>query len=397
MTEKTVAVVGGGPAGLACAALLAQEGISVTVIAPDFVADQRTTALMEPSLRLLSYIGIWPGDLQAHCAPLRQLRLIDDTGNMVSAPELQFEAHELGLDAFGWNVPQANFVPALNARCEELGVRFLRETCEGVLTSSDSITLTTKSGVEVTAILAVAADGAQSKLRTAAGISVEAWSHDQAALITQFSHSAPHRDVSIEWHKSAGPFTTVPLPGGNRSSLVWMDRPDRIAALTALNRQALAREIQLESHGVLGRISDCAASKAIPMKGLRANRLAHNRVIVIGEAAHLQPPIGAQGLNLSLRDAGHVADLVLAESDPGRADPLSRFHTARMGDVLPRQMAVGFLNGSLLGEFVPVSGLDFGQLLRVGSLGAIAAIKPLRQAVMQQGLGATGLPFAMRS
>jgi 2-octaprenyl-6-methoxyphenol hydroxylase len=397
LNTKHIIVVGGGPAGLAAAALMAQEGLRVTLVAPEPKPDQRTTALMQPSLRLLNYVGIWPGDLEQHCAALRHLRLIDDTGNTVSAPDITFSASELHLECFGWNVPVATLVPALLKRCAALGVTHMISTATGATMDGSSITVTCANGQSVSGTLAIAADGAQSVLRKAASIDTSDWSYDQSALVTSFDHSAPHQGVSTEWHKEAGPFTTVPLPG-NRSSLVWMARPERIEQLAKLNDAQIATEIQLESHGSLGRISGCAPRHVIPMRGLRAKRLAQNRVIVIGEAAHLQPPIGAQGLNLSLRDAGHACDLALAHDDPGAADVLASYHTARMGDVVPRQMAVHALNASLLGELLPGAAGELGHIARAGALFAAASIQPLRKLMMEQGLGAVKhLPFAMRA
>jgi 2-octaprenyl-6-methoxyphenol hydroxylase len=170
-----------------------------------------------------------------------------------------------------------------------------------------------------------------------------------------------------------------------------MDRPTRIDALLKLSDAELATEIQLETKGTLGRISDVGPRKAFPMKGQRATTFATKRCMVIGEAAHVLPPIGAQGLNLSLRDAAQAADLIIGADDPGADKTLKEYNTLRRADVLPRQQMVNLMNQSLLSNF-PAYGMA-----RAAGLGAIANFAPLRKMAMQQGLApSANLPFAMR-
>lgn len=386
----TAIISGAGPAGLTAACLLALDGVSCAVIAPDFKTDPRTTALMQPAMQMLKFIGVWSDDLKAHCAPLKQLHLIDDTGNLVTAPDIQFSSSEMNLEEFGWNVPLAQLVPALRNRAEALGVMFIKGISSSAVTTDHDITIKTESEENHTAKILIAADGADSPLRSSLGITTESWSFDQSALATSFAHSASHQFVSTEYHKSAGPFTTVPLPG-NRSSLVWMDRPPRIAALIELSDKELATEIQLETKGKLGRISDIGPRKSFPMRAQRAMTFAAKRCMVVGEAAHVLPPIGAQGLNLSLRDAAQAADLIIGTEDPGVEAVLSDYNALRRADVVPRQQIVNLMNHSLLSNFPPWA------LARAAGLNAIANIAPLRSFAMSQGIApSVSLPFAMR-
>jgi 2-octaprenyl-6-methoxyphenol hydroxylase len=391
MTDYKAAVVGGGPAGLACACLLAQDGARTALIAPPAVTDPRTVALMQPAMNLLKFVGVWSGHLQDKSAPLKKLHIVDDTGNLLSAPQLEFAASELGLDAFGWNIPLAELVPALRKRAADLGVELFETSVSTIAARESGLTLSCLNGQSLSANIVVAADGAQSTIRSQAGITTEAWRYDQSALVTAFAHSVPHQFISTEYHKTAGAFTTVPLPG-NHSSLVWMDRPDRIEHLATLSPDDLATEIQIETHGRLGRISDVRPARTFPMTGQRATIYASQRVILVGEAAHQFPPIGAQGLNASLRDAGHAADLILAAGDPGSDQVLKQYNRTRRADVEPRQMLIGAMNQTMLSEFAPAA------LARVVSLAAVKAIAPLRHLAMQQGLAPTSnLPFAMRA
>jgi 2-octaprenyl-6-methoxyphenol hydroxylase len=388
--DARVIVVGGGPAGLAAATLMALEGVDTMLVAPKAGPDPRTVALMEPSLRLLGHLGAWPGSLSFVSSPLLHLDIIDDMGNLISAPRLTFSAVELGLDAFGWNIPLGALIVELRAAALAAGVRMVPDT----VTTSENLgavaAIETTGGQRFYGEVLIAADGIESLLRKSAGISVDRWSFDQSALVTTFSHSGSHHDVSTERHRPGGAFTTVPLPG-NASSLVWMGAPNIIESLLFRTGQELAMEIQIATRGTLGLISNVSPPKAFPMRGLRARSFAANRTILTGETAHAFPPVGAQGLNMSLRDVGHAVDVVLGHDDAGSSAAMADYHARRSRDVTERQAIISAMNTSMLAEFLPLD------LMRVGALSAISSFPPLRQLVMRQGLAPTNnLPYAMR-
>ncbi|HEY4996083.1 MAG TPA: FAD-dependent monooxygenase [Aestuariivirga sp.] len=390
MADFTAIISGAGPAGLAAAILLAQEGVKTALVSPVPKGDDpRTTALMDPAIRLFRYIHIWDA-LADHCAPLKELHLVDDMGGYVSAPHLAFKCEELELEAFGYNVPLALLVPALQARATALGVHMINEKAIDAVPASDHITLTTESGLSLSAQVLLIADGANSVLRQKLGFAVEVKQLDQMALVAMFDHSGPHHNVSTEFHKPDGPFTTVPMPG-SRSSLVWMAKPAKIEALMALTDQAFATEIQLESHGLLGKISNPTLRKSFAMKTQSAYPLGKARALLIGEAGHQLTPIGAQGLNLSLRDAGVAADLIIGAEDAGSAAICADFDKQRRVEVNGRLAATGFLNSSLMSAF------DMMHLARATGLAAIALVPLLRREALSKGLYPPGpLPFAMR-
>jgi 2-octaprenyl-6-methoxyphenol hydroxylase len=383
-------IAGAGPAGLAAAALLAKDGISTAVVAPAATDDPRTVALMHPAMQLLRYLDVWQPDFESRTAPLRKLRIVDDTGSVFTAPTLEFDSREMDLEAFGWNIPLKVLLPTLRQRAADLGVTFLDATATGAISTSERVTVTLSDGSEVSAEIAIAADGANSVLRTAAGISVDAWSYEQTAIATSFAHSMGHSDVSTEYHKVAGPFTTVPLPDG-RSSLVWMERPGRAEVLMAMSDRELASEIQIETHGELGLVSAIGPRKAFAMKGMTARQFARERIILIGEAAHVVPPIGAQGLNMSLRDAALAADLILASNDAGSPGVISEYNAKRRSEVLPRQQVIDLMNKSLLKGYLPM------EAARAAGLAALHYVTPLKRFVMSHGLSPSrNTPFAMR-
>ena len=393
MNDAEVIVAGAGPAGLAAACLLALDGRRVVLAARDKgdASDPRTVALMQPAIRLLLHLGVWPGALKSETQPLRKLRMVDDTGSLFKAPALTFDPAEIGEEVFGWNIPLGLLIPALHARAMELGVAITGADVVSAQASGESVSVITTAGERIGARLAIAADGRNSIMREAAGIKTNRWSYDQSALATSFGHSGAHDAISTEYHKRAGPFTTVPMPG-NRSSLVWMDRPAKAAWLMALSDAELAAEIQIGNHGALGLVADIGARKLFPMQGLVARDFARSRIMLIGEAAHVVPPIGAQGLNLSLRDAAQAAELIAGEDDPGQPSILAEYDALRRRDIQPRQQAIDLMNRSLLSGFLA---LETGRAI---GLGLLAQFGPLRRAVMQYGLApASGLPRAMRA
>ena len=238
-------------------------------------------------------------------------------------------------------------------------------------------------GSTVDARLVIAADGGRSPLRAASGIRVRDWSYPQSAITTILAHDRPHGDVSTEFHTRGGPFTLVPLPG-NRSSLVWVAAERVARRLAALDDAGLAEAVMAQAQGMLGTMRVDGPRGLVPMRGLSIATPVSRRLALIGEAAHVFPPIGAQGLNLGLRDAAALRDAVLAATrdgrDPGSHAALAGFARARRFDAALRSAAVDTLNRSLLADLVPVDALrGFGLL-------AMSAIGPLRRAVMREGV-----------
>ncbi|MBC8038365.1 MAG: FAD-dependent monooxygenase [Rhizobiales bacterium] len=381
MREFEIIVVGGGPAGLAAACRLARDGRRVALIGSTRSqrGDPRTVALMQPSIRLLADLGVWTNVLQSKAAPLRRLRMVDDTGAALQAPTIIFDPAEIGEEVFGWNIPLALLIPALHARALDLGVEIIAGDVTAARVLDNAIEVTAADGI-FRAKVALAADGRKSVLRDAASIRSTAWDYEQTAIATSFDHSGEHDGVSSEYHRGAGPFTTVPMPG-KRSSLVWLERPARAAELMALDDASLTVEVQIATHGDLGRITGIGPRRAFPMHGLTARSFAAKRTLLVGEAGHVAPPIGAQGLNMALRDGAEAAELMAGAIDPGADDILQDYDRLRRRDVLPRQQVIDLVNRSLLSEFMPL------EMARAVGLEMIAGFAPLRRYVMGQGLG----------
>jgi 2-octaprenyl-6-methoxyphenol hydroxylase len=385
--DAEVAVVGGGPAGLVCAIALKAAGVDTLLVAPAARPDHRTTALLAGSVTALTTLGVWQA-CRPHAAPLRAIRIVDDTARLIRAPEVLFSAAEIGLDAFGCNVENRHLLAALEARIAALAVPRISAAALAVTADDDAVSIVHAAGT-VRARLAVGADGVRSLCRAAAGIATKRRSYPQAALTLNLGHARPHEDTSTEFHASDGPFTLVPLPG-RRSSLVCVLRPEDARRLLALDDGPLAREIERRAHSLLGAMQVEPGRGLFPLAVETAASIAHGRVALVGEAAHVVPPIGAQGLNLGLRDAAAIAEIV-AEArhenrDVGAAAVLARYATERRADVAGRIFAVSLLNRSLLTDFIPAQGL------RGLSLYLVDRIGPLRRALMREGVAPTTAP-----
>jgi len=391
--DAEVAVVGGGPAGLVCAIALKAAGVDTLLIAPAAEPDHRTTALLAGSVTALATLGVWD-TCRPYAAPLRAIRIVDGTARLLRAPEVLFTATEIGLDAFGYNIENRHLLAALEARVAELAVPRISAAARAV-TVDDQAVIIAHANAAVRVQLAVGADGARSLCRAAAGIGSKRRSYPQAALTLNLAHVRPHNDTSTEFHTEHGPFTLVPLPG-RRSSLVCVLRPDDAQALEVLSNAALSQEIERRAHSLLGTMQVEPGRGFFPLAVETAESVARGRIALIGEAAHVVPPIGAQGLNLGLRDAAAIAEIVAEarrdKRDPGGPAVLARYAAERRVDVTSRTMAVDLLNRSLLTDFIPVQGFRGLSLYLMDRFG------PLRRALMREGVApaATQQPRLMR-
>ena len=388
-------VVGGGPAGLTAAIVLAEGGIS-TVLFDKRPAkpDNRTTALLAGSVTALGTLGIWDR-CAAQAAPLKTMRIVDATGRLWRAPEVKFEANEIDLDAFGYNIENRHLIEALEHRTLSLpNLRFVGYEVASVVPASDAVTVSLKNGGTLRAPLTIGADGRNSMCRAAAGIKIEERTYPQVALTICLKHSRPHHDTSTEFHTPTGAFTLVPL-SGNRSSLVWVLDPAVADERAALDDVDLAGEIERASHSILGKIEVEPGRGLFPLRVATVQRFADKRIALVGEAAHVIPPIGAQGLNLGLRDAATIGELAVAayrqHRDTGGTNVMANYDRLRRADVGSRTLAIDLLNRTLLSDFLPVQGArGFGLYL-------IDRVGPLRRAVMREGVApTTAQPRLMR-
>jgi 2-octaprenyl-6-methoxyphenol hydroxylase len=375
-----IAIVGAGAVGLAAALALATAGRQVALFGQASAPrDGRTVALLDGSWRLLEALGL-ADTLDAVVAPLAVMRMVDDTGSLFRQPPVEFKAAELGLPAFGWNIENAALVEAMAAKAAaEPRIRMIPQAVTEITAGTDSVRLAGDGFAPVAARLVVGADGRKSRVREAAGITTRDWRYPQVALTAILGHRREHRDASTEFHTRSGPCTLVPM-SGRRSSLVWLLEPAEAERIAGLDDAAFARAVERRTHSILGALTVAGPRGRVPMSGLSVDRFAGGRMALIGEAAHVFPPIGAQGLNLGLRDVAALRDAVAGADDPGELAALSAYDRSRQTDVRLRTGAVDALNRTLLTDLLPAD------LMRGAGLLALSRIAPLRRLVMRQGL-----------
>lgn len=373
-------VMGAGPVGMLAGITLARMGRQVTVVGSQALPrrDGRTVALLMASIDHLERLGIWTS-LKSLSAPLVKMRIVDMTGSLFHVPPVTFQAAELGEHAFGYNIELTDLVAALqraaanesNLSLIDAYVVSLKQSGHGTVESELS------NGTEIEADFVVGADGKESKVRGFAGIAVKKWDYDQAALTAVVSHDRDHADISTEFHTREGPFTLVPLPG-HRSSLVWMMKPRKAEERFAFTDEAFAEAVERQSQFILGRVKSVGGRSIIPMSGMRVDRFGTGRVVIVGEAAHVFPPIGAQGLNLGIRDL-----LALEQACKGATydTAVAKYDQLRRADVTLRTVAVDVVNRSILADLMPV---DFARSL---GLLTISRLRPLRHFAMRRGAG----------
>jgi 2-octaprenyl-6-methoxyphenol hydroxylase len=398
MTDVDIVIAGGGVAGLTAAAVFGGAGFSVICVDPAAPitardvdgADLRSTAFLQPAQALLEQAGLWDR-LSAHAMPLEIMRIVD-AGGPVAEPRLtrEFEAAELGEKPFGWNLPNWLLRREMVAHLDSLPNVDFRPgvAAKTLLTRERHAIVGLSDGTRIRARLVIAADGRNSAMREAAGVPVKTTRYGQKALAFAVTHPIPHGNVSTEIHRSGGPFTLVPLPdysGLPSSAVVWMERAPEAVRLAALDVAAFESEMSTRSCHLFGPLTLASQRTVWPIISQVAERMSAQRVALVAEAAHVVPPIGAQGLNMSLNDMRALLDLALAAPDRlGDAQMLDAYHRARHTDITLRVTGIDLLNRASMISAQPLRDA------RAMGLNALYALAPVRRVLMQMGLGARG-------
>lgn len=383
MSAPDAIVVGGGLAGLAAAVAVAKAGLETLHVAPKAPPDRRTSALMLPSVEYLQSAGLI-GDPATIAHPLTQIRIIDATQRLIRAPETLFDSAEFDLAAFGWNFPNIKLAEAFESARAGLPNLTAREaTLKSLEPATGGWRLALGDGEELVIPLVVGADGKKSLVRAAAGFRAREHGFTQSALVADLELGRPLGGASVEFHYPEGPFTLVPA-GGNRANLVWIDDRDMLKAAQDSGKDGLRQTFLEKSQRLFGDIQLLTPAHMFPLSTISVDRAGMAGVVLVGESAHAFPPIGAQGLNLGLRD---VADLAasLAATARGTSDWATKvsedYAKRRAGDLSRTGLMVDSLFRSLLSDLLPA------QAARATGLWALKLVPPLRKRAFGIGMG----------
>jgi 2-octaprenylphenol hydroxylase len=336
-----IVVIGGGLVGTACALALRGQGLTVALVesrplddaVPDATLDDRIYAISPGNARWLQSLGVWQTLEPQQICRIDGMQVYGDS----HASRIAFDADEAHVENLGHIVENKRLQHALRHALKQSGATLLDgKACSAVTWHEQAATLTLADGLQLTAQLLVAADGAESWLRTQAGMAVTLHDYGQMGVVANFDCALPHDHVARQWFRSDGVLAWLPLPG-RRMSMVWSTADVHARQLLALDAQALAETVAAAGDHELGMLTTLNQARAFPLRLQTAEQLVRPGLALIGDAAHTIHPLAGQGVNLGFRDAIALAQ-TLAERHPrqrlGDIMLLRRFERARKSDIL---------------------------------------------------------------
>ncbi len=403
MKQVDVVICGGGLVGLPLGLALAQGGLSVLVAdaAPparilDPAFDGRVSALAYASVRMLAALGVWEA-LAPHAQPIREILVTDGVAGRPASPfSLHFDSQEVGAQSLGHIAENRHIRAALYGAVDRAAKLELvaPAAVSSVTVGAGGAVVRLATGEEVKCALAVAADGRESPLRAQAGINVVGWSYPQTGIVATVEHERPHNGVAYEHFLPSGPFAILPMTG-NRSSLVWTEDKRKVSGLLALDEAGFHAELARRFGDHLGAIKAAGPRWSYPLSFHLARDFVKPRFALAGDCAHGIHPIAGQGLNLGLKDAAALAEVLLDAArlgrDIGALDTLKRYERWRRFDSVVMGATMDGLNRLFSNDIAPLRHLrDLG-------LGIVDSIGPARRFFMRHAGGDIGkLPRLMK-
>ena len=394
--EFDIIVAGGGLNGSALALALAQSGFAVVLIDPleDQVItadsfDGRSYALAVASQRLLSAIGIWE-QVAKNSQPILEVVVSDGRAGEGASPLiLELDHAEIEEGPMGFMIEDRYLRQAMHERITDTsGIRSMRGV--SVLSQtvgSDGVSVGLSSGKSITASLLIGCDGRNTQIGKDANIKRDGWGYGQTALVCAVSHEHPHRGIAHQFFMPHGPLAILPLPG-NRASIVWSETTAEAERIQELSDAEYIKALKPRFGDFLGEITLCGQRATYPLGLSLAQNTVAERLVLVGDAAHVVHPITGQGLNSGLKDIAALAEvLTLAMrrgEDIGRIDVLERYRKWRSFDVSATALATDTFNRVFSNDNPTIRlGRDLG-------LGLVNALPGLRRSLIREAAGLTG-------
>lgn len=403
MKQADVVISGGGMVGLTLGLALAQGGLKTvivdaaaasTILDPNF--DGRVSALAYASVRMLTVLGVWE-KLAPNAQPIREILVTDGQAGKPASPfSLHFDAEEVGAEALGHIAENRHIRAALyDAVAAAANLELIAPaTVKNLTVEGGGAVVLLEKGPEIAAPLVIAADGRESRLRGEMGINLIGWSYPQTGIVATVEHEKPHNGVAYEHFLPSGPFAILPMTG-NRSSLVWTEDKRNAPALLALDEAGFNAELARRFGNHLGKTKSAGPRWSYPLSFHLARDFVRPRFALAGDCAHGIHPIAGQGLNLGLKDAAALAEVLLDAArlgrDIGALDTLKRYERWRRFDSFALAASTDALNRLFSNDIAPLRHLrDLG-------LGIVDAIGPARRFFMRHAGGDVGkLPRLMK-
>ena len=389
-----VLIGGGGFAGLALAIALRQglgDSFKVTVVDPalgkSHTGDARASAIAAAARRLFETLGVWD-KVADRAQPILDMVVTDSKLQDAMRPTyLTFGGEVAPGEPFAHMIENPALVDALVEQAKADGVVLRADAVTGFEATADRIDVQLSGGEAIAAKLLVAADGARSAIREAAGIRSVGWNYDQSGIVTTVAHERDHHGRAEEHFLPAGPFAILPLLG-KRSSIVWTEEKREAERIVALPDDGFHAELERRFGLKLGDIQVAGPRHAYPLGLSMARSFIAERLALIGDAAHVIHPIAGQGLNLGLRDVAALAEAVVDAArlglDPGGPDVLERYQRWRRFDTAAMGIATDGLNRLFSNRS------DALRLVRDVGLGLVDRVPALKGLFIREAAGLTG-------
>jgi ubiquinone biosynthesis UbiH/UbiF/VisC/COQ6 family hydroxylase len=384
--DTDVIIVGAGLVGLALARALSGSGLRVALLdrnvppsppayAPDSW-DPRVYAISPGSEAFLAAVGAWPQSERV--CPVTAMQVAGDAGGQIRFDATQARAHHLASIVEG-----RVLTAALWQGLEQPELSIVLPAHPASVAFDGRATLVLEDGRVLRANLVVAADGAQSWIRTQAGLAADVSPYGQTAVVANFASERPHQGVAYQWFRRDGVLALLPLPG-NRCSLVWSAQQELATELLALDSLALAQRVREASGAALGALEVITPAVGFALQLVKVRELVRSRLALVGDAAHNLHPLAGQGVNLGFQDARDLARTLRERGscrDVGEHRLLRRYERLRREDVLAMTLATDGLSRLFSADSRAVS------WLRNGGLTVVDKASVLKRLLVSHALG----------